>query len=161
MVRDLFFSYSDERVVFAVIADGQTCFYSKNLSLDTATTLLLTLPWSVHGFGAADNDSIYADSAAVGHLSMNPSSDKWVVFAEQGDFYDRFWMVRNRRTRRLHVFGQGSSRPYSTGFVDWPRWMPGGQDLLFSAAPASHGGKYFDPTELWLLKDALSDTLPE
>jgi len=160
MVRDLSFSHYGERVVFAVVVGGPTYFYSKSINPDTATALLQILPWTVHGFGLVGSDSIYADSMADGHLSINPLFDKWAAFARQGDFYYRAWSLRNRGTGRLQALGQGS-RPYATGFVDWPCWTPDGNDLLFSAAPASNGGKYLDPTELWMLKDALSDTLPE
>jgi hypothetical protein len=127
-----------------------TAFYSRQLSGDSSSVVVLSVPWEQVRFCVLDGDSIYADSATYLDPAVSPSDRAKVAYSYGSSFsglglYDR----KQRKKSAL-------AAPYQVTSIGNPAWMPGGHDLLMVANKReADGGFVVRPFEIWLLKAAV------
>ncbi len=151
-VWDIAFSSSSERLVFSMWKeppDDTTRFYAISLDSSGALALVAKTPWLRTGFDIFDHDSLYADSVARGYPRVNPVSQRWALFAKQGEF-SSYWVLHDRMLDATYPLEPGTT-PYPGGYLEWPVWLPGGEGVVFAAGPREDGTAQPGPLELWIL----------
>ena len=127
-----------------------TTFYGMQLSGDSSSVVVLSVPWEQVRFCVLDGDSIYADSATYLDPAVNPY-DRMKVAYSHGFSFSGLGLFDRRQRKKSAL-----AAPYAVGSIGTPAWMPNGHDLLMAAnKKEADGGGVIRPYEIWLLKAAV------
>jgi len=157
-VWDLGFTASGQALVFNawLSSSSGTHFYRKGLVGDTVLRLVQIVSWKTRGFDVFGTDSIYADSVVEGiRPAVNPQNNRWAVFASETGWFGNSWVLHDRWLDTISPLGR-ETRPYYSDIIEWPYWTPDGRDLIFTAGAGQGNQRRL---ELWLLKDAMPESL--
>ena len=147
-----------QRLIFSTWRgeSGGTLVYAVGLGPDTSLCIVCSLPTSSTTFDLLAGDTLLVDSQVNGgQPRANPMRPAFVIRSRHGQL-SWYWDLLDRTTGQRSPLGS-QTRPYSSCFVDWPSWMPGGRDMVFCAEADRD-----EPTarmEIWCLKNALPDSV--